>query len=112
MKPMVITEPTRETWKLFCSEPKLTPEELALWNEIRRAIRSGDHYDDELAEFFFVNVPRLVEGPKTKKDWSDMVENADRFRRFVRQHFPLYEQWKRTRQHDRINASGSRRLFA
>lgn len=96
MKPMVITKPTFHTWKLFCEEPKLTPDELALWTEIKQAIRSGDHYDDELAEFFF-DALGLPERVKPTKDWSDLVQNADNFRKWVRAHFPLYEQWKKGR---------------
>lgn len=97
MRDTVDIKPDRNTWRLFCEEPALTEEELALWTEIKRAIRSGDHYDDEMAEFFFTHNP-LPERAERSADWSDLVQNADNHRRWVRAHFPLYEQWKARQQ--------------
>jgi hypothetical protein len=88
---IIETRPTRENWERFCTEPALTLTEGAAWYEMGTEAKTNDalvHYlDSKVAK------PECV--PYTPDDWSDMVEWANRHRRWHRAVLEAWEEWQR-----------------
>lgn len=81
--------PTRENWRQFCEEPELSHEEWALWRELGALARR----DKRFFELCFAKIPPPSGTPGKTKDWSDVVQSAEKYRRYFRAHFPLYRDY-------------------
>ena len=96
--------PDRHNWKRFCTEPELTSEEHAIWNEMARAIREAEAKGDG-GLFDFITAEVQAEDKELRRleniqssDWSDLVASADAGRRLKRAEIAAWQKYLRRRE--------------
>jgi len=87
--------PDQRNWERFCQEPELSPEEWATWYQLAAVARESEELRqfihitaaDEIAEYY-------QKDEYTPGDWSDLVQSADKHRRYKRAVIAAWKLWQ------------------
>jgi len=95
MKQAVVeTMPARGNWERFCQEPELTKEEWGTWYELAVVARANENVAHFIETEAAAEIAESEQSIEYTKDWSDMVQWSDRFKRMRRAQIAAWRKWQ------------------